>query len=134
MNIRVKITYNMAECFRCGLYILNRYAKEKIVKNSNKCVMLHRNLSKLQNDLSDNQPFTACVSLPVHQVMMPRVAVIGAGAVGLSTANLVQRRIPGVDITIIADKFDKDTTSDGAAGIFRPSKNKTPGVPIPLLR
>ncbi|KAK2157770.1 hypothetical protein NP493_1851g00024 [Ridgeia piscesae] len=65
---------------------------------------------------------------------MPRVAVIGAGAVGLSTAVLVQRRIPGVDITIIADKFDKDTTSDGAAGIFRPSKNKTPGVPIPLLR
>ena len=65
---------------------------------------------------------------------MSRVAVIGAGAVGLSTSVLIQGRIPGVDVTIIADKFDKDTTSDGAAGIFRPTRGKTPGVPFPVLK
>ena len=60
--------------------------------------------------------------------------MIGAGVVGLSTAVRIQGHIPGVYITIIADKFDKDTTSDGAAGIFRPTTSMTPGVPIPLLR
>ena len=66
--------------------------------------------------------------------MSHRVAVIGAGVVGLSTAVLIQRHIPRADVTIIADKFDKDTTSDGAAGIFRPTTSMTPGVPIPVLR
>ena len=66
--------------------------------------------------------------------MMPRIAVIGAGAVGLSTAVRIQGHIPGVDVTLIADKFDKDTTSDGAAGIFRPTRAKNPGVPDHLLR
>ena len=65
---------------------------------------------------------------------MSRIAVIGAGVVGLSTAVLIQQHMPGVDVTIIADKFDKDTTSDGAAGIFRPTISMTPGVPVPLLR
>ena len=73
-------------------------------------------------------------SLSVCQITMSRVAVIGAGVVGLSTSVLIQGRIPGVDVTIIADKFDKDTTSDGAAGIFRPTRGKTPGVPLPVLK
>ena len=37
-------------------------------------------------------------------------------------------------MTIIADKFDVNTTSDGAAGIFRPTLEKIPGVPIHTSR
>ncbi|GFR97420.1 D-aspartate oxidase-like, partial [Elysia marginata] len=51
--------------------------------------------------------------------MAHRVAVIGAGAVGLSAAVNVQQSIPGVEVTIISDKFDENTTSWGAGGIFR---------------
>lgn len=49
-----------------------------------------------------------------------RVAVVGAGVVGLTTATLIQEALPGASVTVIADKFGQETTSDGAAGIFRP--------------
>lgn len=49
-----------------------------------------------------------------------RVAVVGAGIVGLTTATMLQEELPGASITILADKFGTETTSDGAAGIFRP--------------
>uniref|UniRef100_A0A146KN86 D-aspartate oxidase n=1 Tax=Lygus hesperus TaxID=30085 RepID=A0A146KN86_LYGHE len=45
--------------------------------------------------------------------------VIGGGVVGLTTALLAQER--GAKVTLVADKFRKQTTSDGAAGIFRPA-------------
>ena len=32
-------------------------------------------------------------------------------------------------MTIVADKFEEETTSDGAAGVFEPTSEKTPGVP-----
>ncbi|KAI8790520.1 D-aspartate oxidase [Biomphalaria glabrata] len=51
---------------------------------------------------------------------MERIAVVGAGAVGLSTALNVQKMLPNAQVTIIADKFGKDTTSNGAGGFFRP--------------
>ena len=49
-------------------------------------------------------------------------AVLGAGIVGLSTAirliELFEAKISNnsFEITIIADKFDLETTSDGAGG------------------
>lgn len=49
-----------------------------------------------------------------------RVAVVGAGVVGLTTATMLQEALPGASCTVIADKFGQETTSDGAAGIFRP--------------
>lgn len=49
-----------------------------------------------------------------------KVVVVGAGVVGLNTALEVQRRHPDFDLTIIADKFNEETLSDGAAGLFRP--------------
>ncbi|XP_053637950.1 D-aspartate oxidase isoform X2 [Cherax quadricarinatus] len=53
--------------------------------------------------------------------VMARVCVVGAGVVGLTTATQLQKALPpGSTVTIIADKFLKETTSDGAAGIFRP--------------
>lgn len=50
---------------------------------------------------------------------MVNICVIGAGVVGLSTALQLQERFPGHSITIIADKFNSDTLSHGAGGIFR---------------
>lgn len=49
-----------------------------------------------------------------------RVAVVGAGVVGLTTATMLQEALPEASITVLADKFGTETTSDGAAGIFRP--------------
>lgn len=48
------------------------------------------------------------------------VAVIGAGVVGINSALEVQRRYPNFDVTVIADKFNGETLSDGAAGLIRP--------------
>jgi D-aspartate oxidase len=47
--------------------------------------------------------------------------VLGAGVVGLTTALELQREFPNAQVTILAEKFLRDTTSDVAAGIFRPS-------------
>lgn len=49
-----------------------------------------------------------------------KFGIIGAGIVGLTSALELQNALPSADITIIAEKFNEDTTSHGAAGIFRP--------------
>ena len=55
----------------------------------------------------------------VSTIMVHQVAVIGAGAVGLSAALRVQQTVPGVKVTLLSEKFDEDTASWGAGGIFR---------------
>lgn len=55
------------------------------------------------------------------------IAVLGAGVVGLSTAVNIQSLYTRATVTIIADKFNTETTSDGAAGLFRPTLTKTAG-------
>lgn len=51
--------------------------------------------------------------------------VLGAGVVGLATALELQTNFPDAQVTIVADKFGVETTSDVAAGIFRPSTSFT---------
>ena len=63
-----------------------------------------------------------------------RIAVIGAGIVGLSTAVQIQEALPSSQVTIIAEKFDIDTTSDGAAGTFQPASNLVAGVSRDVLK
>jgi glycine/D-amino acid oxidase-like deaminating enzyme len=71
----------------------------------------------------------------VHRFKMPdNVCVIGAGVIGLSTAIQIQETYPSAKVTVIADKFDKETLSDGAAGLFRPTTDLIPGVPRWLLK
>ncbi|KAF4530944.1 hypothetical protein B566_EDAN018973 [Ephemera danica] len=50
-----------------------------------------------------------------------RVGILGAGVVGLNTALELQREFPTAQYTILAERFTTDTTSDGAAGLFRPA-------------
>ncbi|KAJ4445385.1 hypothetical protein ANN_07190 [Periplaneta americana] len=52
--------------------------------------------------------------------MSPHVAVIGAGVVGLTTAVLMQEKIPGLQITLISEQFSPHTTGDGSAGLWKP--------------
>ena len=44
------------------------------------------------------------------------VAIIGAGICGVSTAICLQQADPSLQLTIVAEKFSPDLTSDGAAG------------------
>ncbi|XP_054710005.1 D-aspartate oxidase-like [Uloborus diversus] len=59
----------------------------------------------------------------IEEAMNKNFAVIGAGVVGLSTALSIQKEFPSSSITVFADKFNNDTLSSGAGGIFRPELN-----------
>jgi len=54
-----------------------------------------------------------------------KIVILGAGIVGLTSATRLIENFEKVnkqnalDITIISDNFDLDTTSDGAGGLFR---------------
>lgn len=56
----------------------------------------------------------------IHSNGQMSFAVIGAGVVGLSTALELQNRYPNSPVSVFAEKFGPNTTSDVAAGIFRP--------------
>ncbi|XP_036928269.1 D-aspartate oxidase [Acanthopagrus latus] len=57
-----------------------------------------------------------------------RVCVVGAGVIGFSTAVCVAEALPFCSVTLLADKFSPDTTSDGAAGILFAAK--FPDIPL----
>ena len=48
-----------------------------------------------------------------------KIAVIGAGIIGLSSAYVLKTFDDHLDVTLFAEKFSPNTTSDGAAGIFK---------------
>ena len=58
----------------------------------------------------------------------PHIAVIGAGVMGLSVGLcLIEKYGSQLDLTIIADKFSPDTTSDRAGAMILPGGNYIPG-------
>ncbi|KAM3871055.1 D-aspartate oxidase [Diretmus argenteus] len=61
-----------------------------------------------------------------------KVVVVGAGVVGFSTAVCVAETLPSCSVTLLADKFTPDTTSDGAAGIVFTAK--FPDIPLEQQR
>ncbi|XP_019727797.1 D-aspartate oxidase [Hippocampus comes] len=61
-----------------------------------------------------------------------KVAVVGAGVVGLSTAVCIAETLPGCSVTLLADKFSPGTTSDGAAGILY--VEQFPDIPLERQR
>ncbi|XP_041828415.1 D-aspartate oxidase [Melanotaenia boesemani] len=61
-----------------------------------------------------------------------RVVVVGAGVVGLSTAVCIAETLPFCSVTLVADKFSPDTTSDGAAGILFAAE--FPNIPLERQR
>ena len=71
-------------------------------------------------------PYPSLFLFPLSQVwllsrkIMASVAVVGGGIIGLSSAVCILERDPRVKVTLIADKFTPNTTSDGAAGLIMP--------------
>ncbi|KAF4084191.1 hypothetical protein AMELA_G00125600 [Ameiurus melas] len=61
-----------------------------------------------------------------------QVVVIGAGVVGMSTAVCIAESLPSCTVTVLAEKFSPDTTSDVAAGILLPKEIQ--GVPLERQR
>ncbi|KAK3086676.1 hypothetical protein FSP39_021793 [Pinctada imbricata] len=65
---------------------------------------------------------------------MYEVAVLGAGIVGVSTAINVQKKFPAAKVRLISDRFDQDTTSWGAGGVFVPEAVLIHGLSTERLR
>ena len=63
---------------------------------------------------------------------MANVVVIGAGIIGVTTALSILEKDPTIKITVVADEFSPNTTSDGAAGFIKPHIMKD--TPIDLQR
>lgn len=49
-----------------------------------------------------------------------RVAIVGAGVIGVTSAFAVKNAFPNYDVKIFADVFSPDTTGDGSAGLWGP--------------
>ncbi|XP_026935584.1 D-aspartate oxidase isoform X2 [Sagmatias obliquidens] len=49
-----------------------------------------------------------------------RIATVGAGVMGLSTAVCISKLVPRCSITVISEQFTPETTSDVAAGMLIP--------------
>ncbi|XP_048762325.1 D-amino-acid oxidase-like isoform X3 [Ostrea edulis] len=60
------------------------------------------------------------MALTFRLMKKPRVCVVGAGVIGLSTAVRIQNELPNYDVTVLADRFSPDTTSDGSGGFWQP--------------
>ncbi|NXH17096.1 OXDD oxidase, partial [Bucco capensis] len=61
-----------------------------------------------------------------------KVAVVGAGVIGLSTAQCIVEAWPSCSVTVLAEQFSPNTTSDVAAGMLIP--HPCPGTPIHLQK
>lgn len=84
----------------------------------------YSNLAILEQRLLECLTF--CMSLP-----RDRVAVVGAGVIGLSTAVRLAEAQPEASVEVIADAFEHETTSSGAAGLWEPYKlSDTPAARI----
>ena len=104
------------------------------ISRSSRCPLLSRAFQLPSDSLVGPESLAVWFSSPVpsHNKAMSstattnkRVAIIGAGVCGLSTGvvlaeSLASSRANHIEVTIIADKFSPDTTSDGAAGLWRP--------------
>lgn len=51
---------------------------------------------------------------------MQNVAVVGCGAIGLTTALAIQNTLGNTNVTIFAKDFSPNTTSDISAGFWEP--------------
>ncbi|XP_049764932.1 D-aspartate oxidase [Schistocerca cancellata] len=49
-----------------------------------------------------------------------RIAVVGAGVVGVTTAVRAQRRLAGAAVTLLSEQVTPHTTGDGSAGLWEP--------------
>lgn len=65
---------------------------------------------------------------------MAKIAVIGAGVIGLSSAYAIKLFDEKIDLTVFSEHFSPNTTSDGAAGVFKFSETGMRDTPKEILR
>lgn len=65
------------------------------------------------------------INLLIYKIETMNFGVIGCGIIGLTTALELQNIFPNAQVTILADRFNEETTSYVAAGIFRPGTSFT---------
>ncbi|XP_027603661.1 uncharacterized protein LOC114002094 isoform X2 [Pipra filicauda] len=70
--------------------------------------------------------------LCILEMAAPKVAVVGAGVIGLSTALCIVEACPSCSVTVLSDQFSPNTTSDVAAGMLIP--HTYPGTPIHMQK
>lgn len=49
-----------------------------------------------------------------------KVAVIGAGVIGMTSALAIKGAFPESDVTVFSSEFSPNTTGDGSAGLWGP--------------
>lgn len=64
------------------------------------------------------------------EMAAPKVAVVGAGVIGLSTALCIAETCPSCSVMVLSDQFSPNTTSDVAAGMLIP--HTYPGACSPV--
>lgn len=75
----------------------------------------------LSLSLPSNQNIVITFSLGIIMSKQVKIAVIGCGVIGLTTAIEIHRKFGHqAKVVIIADKFTPNTTSDIAAGLWEP--------------
>ena len=52
--------------------------------------------------------------------MTSQIAVLGAGVMGLAAGNRLLQECRGVGVTVYADLFASETTSQGSGGLWMP--------------
>lgn len=50
----------------------------------------------------------------------PTITVVGGGVIGLTSALRLKQSYPESSITVVAEKFSRETTSEGAGGLWKP--------------
>ncbi|XP_012136678.1 D-aspartate oxidase [Megachile rotundata] len=60
------------------------------------------------------------LSEAIKIVVKMRVAIIGAGVIGMTSALAVKNSFPMFDVHVFANEFSPDTTGDGSAGLWSP--------------
>lgn len=49
-----------------------------------------------------------------------KIAIVGAGVIGMTSAVAIKNAFPNENITVFANLFTPDTTGDGSAGLWGP--------------
>ncbi|XP_008202302.1 D-aspartate oxidase [Nasonia vitripennis] len=49
-----------------------------------------------------------------------RIAVVGAGVIGITTAVAMKEAFPSAELTVFSEAFSPETTGDGSAGLWTP--------------
>lgn len=49
-----------------------------------------------------------------------KIAIVGAGVIGMTSAVAIKNAFPEANVTVFADSFTPNTTGDGSAGLWGP--------------